>query len=316
MVGIDVLEQHIANREFDLLRILAKDKTTGRFIKWATENYASYGHGYKPEDEMNPKLIIGRMTNIIQPRVLKSTKEQLQRTKDKAEVFTPTWIVNNQNNLIDDAWFGRSGVFNFTKGKIRKTNDEKVLFPQGKTWQQYINLRRLEISCGEAPYLVNRYDAVTGEYIDVKDRVGLLDRKLRIINENVDNEIEWNEWVIKAFQSIYGYEYQGDNVLFARENLLYTYLDNMIFKFGKEPSLSQQTKIANIIVWNIWQMDGITMTIPYSSTNIKNEQMSIFDITGWGENQKKEEVLEAIPCRIFDWRANKSIEFRSMIQGG
>ena len=51
--------------------------------------------------------------------------------------------------------------------------------------------------------------ASTGEAIPIKDRIGILDRKLRIINENTDNEGEWLKWTIRAFQSVYGYEYQG-----------------------------------------------------------------------------------------------------------
>ena len=39
---------------------------------------------------------------IIRPRAVKSKEEQTQRAKDKAEVFTPAWICNAQNNLIDE----------------------------------------------------------------------------------------------------------------------------------------------------------------------------------------------------------------------
>ena len=60
---------------------------------------------------------------------------------------------------------------------------ERILFPPNKTWKQYIDSRRLEITCGEAPYIASRYDASTGEAIPIKDRIGILDRKLRIINE-------------------------------------------------------------------------------------------------------------------------------------
>ncbi len=315
MEGIDVVEQHIADRSLDLLKILLKDKTTGKYIKWATDNYSFNGIGYKPEDEMKPNLIIGNMTDIIQPRVSKSLEEQTRRTRDKAEVFTPTWIVNQQNNLVDDAWFGRSDVFNIAEGNKWKTTEEKIVFPDGKDWKKYVDSKRLEISCGEAPYLASRYDAVTGETIPVKDRVGFLDRKLRVINENIENETEWDKWVIRAFQSIYGYEFQGDNVLLARENLLYTYWDNMVYKFGKDPSLIQQKKIANIVSWNIWQMDGITMTVPYSEVKSEFNQITLFDLYGWG-NQEQENNNEALPCKIFDWRLNESIEFRSMMKEG
>ena len=163
--------------------------------------------------------------------------------------------------------------------------------------------------------MVNRYDAVSGEPKPILERVGLLDRKLRIINENVNNETEWLIWVTRAFQSIYGYEYQGDSLLIARENLLYTFSDNLFYKFGRYPTLIEQKKIANIIAWNIWQMDGVTMTAPYSEQKTDFQQLSLFDLFGWGEEQPQEKVCKAIPCKIFDWRSNQSIEFKSMMKG-
>ena len=69
--------------------------------------------------------------------------------------------------------------------------------------------RRLEITCGEAPYIASRYDAATGEIIPLERRIGILDRKLRIVNENATDEDEWFKWAFRAFQSVYGYEYQA-----------------------------------------------------------------------------------------------------------
>lgn len=87
-------------------------------------------------------------------------------------------------------------------------------------WTDYVLSTRLEISCGEAPYLVSRYDTITGQPINIIDRIGILDRKIRVINENTYTENDWMYWVLKAYQSIYGFELQGDNLLLARENLL------------------------------------------------------------------------------------------------
>ena len=42
-----------------------------------------------------------------------------------------------------------------------------------------------------SPYLVSRYDTTTGESIPIYKRIGLLDRKLRIINENTTTFNEW-----------------------------------------------------------------------------------------------------------------------------
>lgn len=54
----------------------------------------------------------GANGHVIMPRVLKSRDTQTARSRDMAEVFTPSWICNAQNNLIDEAWFGRKEVFN------------------------------------------------------------------------------------------------------------------------------------------------------------------------------------------------------------
>ena len=53
------------------------------------------------------------------------------------------------------------------------------------------------MACGEAPYLVSRYDTTTGENIPVKNRVGHLNRKLRIVNENTKTKEDWMKWIRK-----------------------------------------------------------------------------------------------------------------------
>ena len=47
---------------------------------------------------------------------------------------------------------------------------------------------RLEMTCGEAPYLVSLYDTTSGERIPTRQRIGLLDRKLRVVKSDSDNE--------------------------------------------------------------------------------------------------------------------------------
>lgn len=308
MNSIDISEQSIAERDINLLKTLLQDKTTKKYIKWATDHYMERGDDFQPEVEIRPELVIGIHANVIQPRVAKSIDSQAKRTRDMAEVFTPSWVCNQQNNLVDDAWFKRTGTFNQEIKQGWRSNSQPVVFPDDKVWKDYVKLNRLEISCGEAPYLVSRYDTVTGEYIPIPERIGLLDRKLRVINENIHDEEIWNKWAIKAYQSTYGYDYQGDNVLLARENLFNTYIDNMQHQFGHEPSLAQLRKIANIIAWNIWQMDGLTMTVPFSESQPAHSQITMFD-TG-----DKPEKL-ATPCRIYDWKAKKNIEFKSLLKG-
>lgn len=310
MEKIDIAEQRIADMSEDLLKILLSDKTTGSSIVWATDNYAYRSDLYAPNQHITPGLITGVNTHVIQPRVSKDRDEQIRRTRDKAEVFTSSWICNLQNNSIDDAWFGKPGTFNTTEGTTWTVNETKVEFPDGKSWMDYVDERRLEITCGEAPYLVSRYDTVTGKELPIKERIGLLDRKLRVVNENVESDEEWSKWVTRAFQSCYGFDYQGDNVLLARENLLLTYFDYYEERYSTKPSLRDTKKIATIIAWNIWQMDGLTNTVPFSDAPVINNQISLYDAFGEGEEQKIETA--PIKCKVFDWRSNCSLEFDSI----
>lgn len=301
---IDIIEDEIASMSEELLDALLKDRTTKKNICWATDHYMSRGSAYYPQEPITKELVTGSNKKLIQPRVAKSHEMQLKRTKEKAEVFTPSWVCNEQNNLVDDAWFGRKGVFNISLEHSWKSTNEKIIFPEGKKWTDYVDSKRLEISCGEAPYLVSRYDTVSGEEIPLQERIGLLDRKLRIVNENTDSEDEWIKWATRAYQSTYGYEYQGDNVLIARENLLYTFIENMEYKFGHKPNLSLLKQIARIISWNIWQMDGMTLTAPFSERPRAVTQMSLFDFIDMDGEGKKQDN-EPIPCKIFDWRSKK-----------
>lgn len=112
--------------------------------------------------------------------------------------------------------------------------EEPIAFPKEKSWKRYIDSRRLEITCGEAPYLVSRYDVSTGDFIvPTKRRIGQLDRKLRVVNENTAAYDDWLKWTIRAFESYYGYEYQGNNLLIARINLLLTFTDYYKERWGK-----------------------------------------------------------------------------------
>jgi hypothetical protein len=247
-----------------------------------------------------------------------------------AEVFTPSWICNSQNNLIDLAWFGYSGAFNIEKNHTWEPT-ANVIFPEGKSWEEYVKDVRLEITCGEAPYLVSRYDTVSGDVIEITKRIGLLDRKLRVIDENVSTEKEWIEWVETAFKSVYGYDFQGDNVLIARENLLFTYIDYYIGRFDSSPSESQLQSIANIISWNIWQMDGLKYVVPFSckfdpavQTSLKlefeteelsNSEKNVDYITCQGCKTGDNSKHNGKYCYIMDWENNKKIKFTSLLKG-
>lgn len=309
MIGIDIIEQHIADTDHVLLHLLLQDKTTRGYIKWGSNNYEKYGEAYHADQPIQPELIIGENTEIIQPRIAKAKQEKIERTRSHAEVFTPLWVCNQQNNQIDEAWFHRKNVFNTAEGKRWQVRKEPIMFSKRKTWKHYVDARRLEVACGEAPYLVSRYDNVSGELIPVNERIGLLDRKLRVVTENILTEAEWLYWAMRAVQSCYAYDYQGDNVLLARENILASVVETMEYYLDTTPSIRDLKKIANVIAWNVWQMDGLTMTVPFSHKHPEVEQLSFFGLNNQKLSQKDD---EGIPCRIFDWRAKCSLEFRSL----
>lgn len=298
------------NWDNDILKTLLIDRSTNRNIIWATSDYEDLGSDYNSHLPILIESITGYNAGIINPRILKTKENQGNRTKAKAEVFTPSWVCNAQNNLIDNAWFDAEAVFNIeNNNKTWTAIREKIQFPdeKNKTWKDYVDERRLEITCGEAPYLVSRYDSVTGESIELYRRIGLLDRKLRIVSENTDTEEDWLKWSQRAFESIYGFEFQGDSLLLARENLLATYCDYMQDKLKRDPTKDELLTIAKIISWNIWQMDGLTFTIPYENAVERTEQMNLFDDAG-------EE--KTTYCIIRDWRAKKNNVFKDLLERG
>ena len=325
--SIDIKENVLLKIDRSLLEILLKDKTTGKNIIWATDNYSKYGELYTSEKEIKIELITSRHGGVIKPRVEKSKEERLQRVRQKAEVFTPSWVCNLQNNLVDEVWFGRKDVFNAEKEHSWETTKEKIQFSdeKGKTWQDYVNSNRMEITCGEAPYLVSRYDTVTGEYIEVPNRIGLLDRKLRVVAENTDSREDWLKWATVAVQSSYGFEWQGDNILIARENLLFDVAEHYEAKFHEKLETQDLVGFAKVIAWNIWQMDGLKFVIPNSCCTKEIIEEDLFEShviskpcegckLGYGE--KSYFRHNGIYCKIRDWKENKTLRFVDIMKEG
>lgn len=236
-------------------------------VLWATDNYTEKGSKYdfsKPVHDLS----------VIKPRVEKSKAEQQLRTKQKAEVFTPVWVCNLQNNLIDDEIL-YPGAFNTVSEadqKLRKPSDRVQFADESYSWVHYIIERRLEACAGEGPYLMSPYDTTTGLSLPVRDdnglfqRIGILDRKLRVVSENA-NEETWLQAAILALKATFGYEWQGDNLLLARLNFINTFSDYYFDFFKTEPSLETLEEVADIASWNLWQMDGLKMVVPMSCTS-------------------------------------------------
>lgn len=283
----DISKDIIRKQMPDIVDLLLIDRTTStpkqkRNIIWATESYIQHGKNYAATSQIKLDLITGDREQIIIPRALKSQQIQQQRTRSKAEVFTPTWIVKKQNDAIDSNYL----------------DDDLAT---------YVKRKWLELTCGEAPYMVSRYDMETGEIINLVDRVGFVDRKLQRINAEIDDKTEWQLRVKDAYQSSYGFEWSGDSLLLARENLLYTYRDYYVAKWFKNPTHSLLKQVAEIISYNVFQMDGLQYIIPLSGKQektIKN-QLAFFD----DESTENQAIVESGKrVKIMNWET-KEMEF-------
>ncbi len=319
--------------------LLLADKTTGKHIVWATTTYEPNGSAYAFGNQITTDLLLTADGPVVQPRVCKAREEQANRTRRHAEVFTPSWICNRMNNDCDEVWFGHRDIFNREVNTTWETILEPVIFPENdkdRTWKTYVDSRRLEITCGEAPFVVSRYDAATGDIIPTRDRIGILDRKLRVINENAADDAEWLKWVFRALQSVYGYEFQGDNLLIARINLLMTFIDAVRERLGRDPDRIELRKAANIIAWNFWQMDGLSGTVVCGAPEdyITQTEIDFNDVDDMEpEDDGTETDMFGVPvqptvatkaqkeqdtrihCRVFDWRSDRSIEYLDIKRG-
>ena len=301
IIDIDIKESKL-RRSGNLLGILLLDRTTRKNIIWATDSYENRGKEFFTRMPIKPELVIGVYHLLIQPRAAKSLAEQRQRTKDKAEVFTPLKIVEHMNKELEVA------------GGPNKNN-----------WQEYVRELKLEITCGEAPFIVSRYNPTAhGALIKIDNRVGFLDRKLKVVSKYCDNKKDWLVWAKEAFKASYGYEWQGDNVLLARENLLYTFIDYFEAKFTSKPSLKLKEEFAEIISWNIFQMDGLRYVIPMSCFH-ENEaipgQPSFFEDAPIrveeyeceGCKYSRTHKHNGLYVKIMDWEKNKIIKFVDLL---
>lgn len=252
----------------EILNVLLRDRTTGKNILWANSEHGA-------------QEIQAAQVDSIVPRHEKVRAHQKQRTRDRAEIFTPPDICKLQNEVI------------------APPTDER-------RWQDFVDAKFLEITCGEAPYLVSRYNAVTGDAIPLDKRIGLLDRKLRLVNAETKPLPDWTTWALRAVESVYGYEFQGDNLFLARRNVFDTVVEYFAEKFTCKPPENFWLTVATIISCNLWQMDGRTGAIPYANINRQSA------LPGFGEsNEPQGEIF----CKIIDWRTCAIVKFKDLTEG-
>lgn len=302
----DDIERYAA---LGLLDLLLKERTTGKNIAWASSSYEQHGKGFNPEDEITSNKITGKHAGLIQARAEKAKEEKAALTKSHAEVFTPTWICKMMIDAADEEW-----IESWRQSDEAKDGESE--------WRAYVESNRLEITCGEAPFLVNRYDASSGEIVSTGDRVGILGRKLSLVSDNADSRDEWMQWTMKALQSTYGYEFQGDNLLIARMNVLGSVED---FANGRKylPFSDNEYKaFIDVITWNLWQMNGLEYVVPFKEAlegKKEDDQLSLFDLDEYGSNDEQLPLNPAWNWEqacIKNWETGEEIKFGSIRRGG
>lgn len=281
----DLSDSTLLRENESLLSLLLKDHTTGKNIKWGTDSYINHGYSFRDDQEIKIDLITGWYEGFIRPRVDKDIDIQLERQRNRAEVFTPSWVIKLQ---VDAAL---------------KDLEELSLV-------DFIKTKWLEITCGEAPYMVNRYDMETGEVIPLKERSGFIDVKFTKLNQEIETKEEWMKLAVEIYKASYGYEYQGDSLLLARENLILTFIDNFFYMFGAFPKEKILLEITKIISLNVFQMDGLTYEVPYSVGTPKENgtQLSLFE-----EIEEIENITPEL-AKIKLWNENKFMEVKKVLE--
>ena len=288
-------------RRLGLLDKLLLDRTTRRNIVWGSSAHAGLGKEYESGCEIRGELITGDRSGVIKTRARKELGARSDRTRKNGEVFTPLWICRRMNDYADETWQETAAARGGKKFAAR--------------WRRYVDRRVLEITCGEAPYLASRYDAATGGEIPLAERIGIIDRKLRAVDENAETEGEWLKWAFRAFEAAYGYELLGDNLVIARVNLFMTFDENLRRRWGRAPTMRECQRLIKIITWNIWQADGLTGKAPrFEQWDGERRQRGLFDgIEGYTDETQSG---EAPYCRVFDWRSRRAYEYAAQHSKG
>jgi len=188
-------------------------------------------------------------------------------SKKRAAIYTPPFLVRRMNLFLE------------------YENKEKLY-----------NGTLIEAACGEAPFIVQRYNMITGEKIAIEDREGILDIKIKYGIQNIAFGWAWgtapySNWypdVKRMFQTVFGFDKHLPSLIIARMNLLLSFIEysreyyakRRYFKTHELPPEEHIKEIAEIICWNFWCMDFL---------NVKNEVVRDWET---GEISKFKDLLK------------------------
>ena len=246
----------MADLSDDVKSLLLGDMTTGKNIYM--------GNGETEEEFYSPVTL--ERTKEFLHRWEKTRKEQKARKQNKAEVYTPYACVKKMTDLFWD------------DPEVRK-----------------ISATYLEITCGEAPFITTLRDMQDGRFIPVEERVGILDRKLSEADRLAETDSDFLPLAYLALTSVYGYEFQGDNLFFGRCNVLTCFLEAFERRYKEPAPAWVVNEAAEVVRWNFWQMDGLSCRLPIYGKNGEG-------LHHCKTKKAKEEWLKGTTqCMIKDW---------------
>ena len=167
----------------------------------------------------------------------------------------------------------------------------------------------LEMACGEAPFIAQRYNVVTGDPIAIEDREGILDIKIKQSNNMIIEGYPcawtpnpYSMWypnvALGAFKTVFGTEKYLPSLIIARVNLLLSFIEYSRFYFENKkyfrthecPLEEDIREIANIICWNFWLMDLLNPKDEIIQDWETGEIIKVKDLLKTSNDNKKQQL--------------------------
>lgn len=244
---------------------------------------------------------------------------------------------NRKLNTLDAAWFGHEPAFNEESAQGWQTLSEPVAFDDPFHWKKYVTRPVFLFQAGHGQALVFRPFAQGAEPMQYGKRMGILDRRLRIISENTREESEWLRWAESALQSLYGTDVSPLAIFQARLSALVAVREAYAQRFGGQLPVREEKYMVTTLCWNLFQMDprtGCSFPVEEKPAPV---QLSLFEAPGTQfseadrdgmpaenpalsrtENGARTEPagsLQGQPVRIYPPRARRPKEAASFITG-
>ena len=88
-----------------------------------------------------------------------------------------------------------------------------------------------------------------------------------------------------------------------------TFYDCYVERWETEPEAKVLRQFANVIAWNLWQMDGFTDAVPLGKPQETEHQINMFEFLG---EEPLEDKKEAPLCKIRDWRSDSAVIYKTL----